>query len=208
MAEVKICGLTRAADVRAAAAAGARYAGFLLADSPRRVPLARAAELARLAREEGLKAVAVTVDPDDALLEAIAGAAAFDAVQLHGAESAARTEDAARRAGAAVIKALPGGEGGRAAEFPAVDGFLFDAPVRPGERRGGHGRAFDWDALDVAGIDRPWFLAGGLDADNVAVAVARTGAPAVDVSTGVEDAPGVKNADLMRWFVDAARGEG
>ena len=79
--------------------------------------------------------------------------------------------------------------------------------MKPGERRGGHGRAFDWDALDTSGVDKPWFLAGGLNPDNVAEAISRTGAPAVDVSSGVEDAPGVKNADLMRWFVDAARQE-
>lgn len=204
MTKVKICGLMREEDVRAAARAGADYAGFLLADSARQVSPDRAAELARLARDEGLKTVAVLVDPDDALLAAIAAAEAFDAVQLHGDESPARAKEAGRIAATAVIKALGGDVSKRAADYDGLDGFLFDAPVRPGERRGGHGRVFDWGALKVSGVETPWFLAGGLDADNVAGAVALTGAPAVDVSSGVEDLPGVKNADLMRWFVEAA----
>ncbi|WP_022696695.1 phosphoribosylanthranilate isomerase [Euryhalocaulis caribicus] len=206
MARVKICGLTREEDVRGAARAGAEFCGFLLAESPRRVSLERGAELARQARDEGLKTVAVLVNPNDAALTAIAAADAFDAIQLHGDEPPSRALQAGRLTGTAVIKVLTGGSAAAEA-YASVDGFLFDAPVKPGERRGGHGRAFDWDALDTSGVDKPWFLAGGLNPDNVAEAISRTGAPAVDVSSGVEDAPGVKNADLMRWFVDAARQE-
>jgi len=207
MVDVKICGLTRESDVEAAARAGAKFAGFLLAESARRVTLDRAIDLARLAQEYGMRSVAVLADPDDALLSGIGESGAFDAIQLHGEETPDRASQAGRMAGAIVIKAFSGGGAQDAAAYPEADGYLFDAPVMKGERRGGHGRAFDWAGLDVSGVAKPWFLAGGLNPDNVAEAIRLTGAGRVDVSSGVEDRAGVKNADLMRWFVEAARGE-
>ncbi len=204
MIEVKICGLTREGDVRGAARAGARYAGFLLTDSPRRVTMQRAGELARIARAEGLAPVAVMVNPDDDELAGVARAGAFEFLQLHGTETPRRCMQAGRVTGSRVIKAIAGGEPDLALEYPQAWGFLFDAPPRAGERPGGHGRSFDWTALDLDEFDRPWFLAGGLKPGNVARAREACGAMRFDVSSGVEMSPGQKSYERMRSFVEAA----
>lgn len=211
--EVKICGVKDASALYAAIAAGARYLGLVLAPrSPRALSLDQAAALAAEARGR-IETVALTVDPDDALLQAVQAQIAPDWLQLHGAESPARTLAARGFARLGVIKALPIA---RAEDFAAVpaysavaDQLLFDAKAPTGsDRTGGHGAAFDWRLLRGRAIPKPWMLAGGLNPENVAEAIRLSGARAVDVSSGVEDAPGLKNADRIAAFVAAARGAG
>lgn len=208
---IKICGVTEASGLEAAIRAGARYAGLVLAPaSPRRLPLDQAQALAAQARGR-IAVVALLVDPDDALLAAVKARLAPDWVQLHGAESPQRTAQARAYAHEGVIKALPIAQAedfaAAALYAPAADMLLFDAKAPPGSQRtGGHGAAFDWRLLSGRAIPRPWLLAGGLTPANVAQAIALSGAPGVDVSSGVEDAPGLKNADRIAAFAAAAQG--
>jgi phosphoribosylanthranilate isomerase len=207
----KICGLN-APDAVVAAAAGARYAGFIFyPPSPRAVSPARAGELAR-ALPAGVERVAVVVDADDEALRAIMAGLRPDIIQLHGREDARRAAAIREGLGVKVMKALPiaGAEDLDAAdEFGAVvDLYLFDAkPPRtePSALPGGNGRAFDWRLMAGRRWPRPWLLSGGLDAGNVALAVETSGAEAVDVSTGVEDRPGVKNPAKIRAFLAAVQ---
>jgi phosphoribosylanthranilate isomerase len=204
----KVCGLTAEDQVAAAAAAGAAYLGFVLfPPSPRAVTPARARDLARAA-PPGVAKVGLVVDADDALLDAILAQVPLDLLQLHGAETPARIRAIRARAGLPVIKAVGVGAAGdlaavrRAAE--AADLVLLDArPPRGADRPGGHGAPFDWGLLAGLSLPRPWFLAGGLTPENVAEAVRRTGARQVDVSSGVESVPGVKDPALVAAFARA-----
>jgi phosphoribosylanthranilate isomerase len=206
---VKICGLTSAEAADAAMRAGAAYGGLMFHPaSPRNLSLDAAWSIASAMRGK-LKMVAVVSDADDDTLAAIIEAVRPDYLQLHGSESVARTQDIRVRFGA-VIKALPIAE---ASDFDAVkpyeavaDMLLFDAkPPKGAERAGGHGNAFDWTLLKGRNFNKPWFLAGGLDPDNVARAIELSGAGMVDVSSGVESAPGVKSADRISQFIAATR---
>lgn len=207
---VKICGLTTPEQVTAAARAGAAYIGLnFFPRSPRYVSPAAARELA-LAAPPGVAKVALSVDADDALLDEITAQVPLDILQLHGSETVERVAEIKARYGLPVMKVIGVADEtdlARIAEFEAVaDQILVDAkPPRGADRPGGNALAFDW-AL-IAGRDwaKPWMLAGGLVPGNVAEAIARTGARQVDVASGVESAPGVKDAALMRAFVDAAR---
>jgi phosphoribosylanthranilate isomerase len=208
---VKICGLTAAADVSAAVEAGAAYVGFVFFEkSPRNVTLAQARALA-LGVPPGVAKVALTVDADDATLDALTDQVPLDFLQLHGHESPARVAEVKSRYGLPVIKAIGIAE---AADLPqinayggAADQLLIDAkPPKGATRPGGNALAFDWGLIAGRDWPLPWLLAGGLNPDNVALAVARTGARQLDVSSGVEAAPGVKDADLIRAFIDNAQG--
>lgn len=207
---VKICGLRSPADVAAVAAAGAAYAGFVFfAKSPRNltIPEARAAALAA---PPGLAKVALTVDADDAALDAIVDGVPLDMLQLHGHETPDRVAAVRARYGLPVMKAIGvADEGDLAAllEFSLVaDQLLIDAkPPRDAVLPGGNGLSFDWRLLVGRKWLRPWMLAGGLTPDNVAAAVRLTGARQVDVSSGVETAPGVKDAARIAAFVAAAQ---
>ena len=205
---IKICGLTRKADVADAVAAGADWLGFIVeARSSRRVSLARAAEL--IAGVD-VPTVAVTVDADDALVDGIA-AAGFTHIQLHGSESLPRVAEIGARTELTVVKAVPVStpdEVKLATEFSgAADWLLLDAKAPAGEeQRGGHGTRFDWDVLRGAPLPLRWGLAGGLDAQTVGAAVDGLRPALLDVSSGVETAPGEKDAAMMRQFVEAARG--
>jgi len=209
--DVKICGVRDAAALDAAVAAGARYVGLVLAPrSPRFLTLEQAEALAGRARGR-IEVVALLVDPDDALLHGVQVRLAPDWVQLHGAESPQRTAQARAFAKRGVIKALPIAReedfAVAAAYAPATDMLLFDAKAPPdADRTGGHGAAFDWRLLAGRSLPRPWLLAGGLTPENVAEAIALSGARAVDVSSGVEHAPGLKNPDRIAAFVAAAQG--
>ncbi|MGH7022413.1 MAG: phosphoribosylanthranilate isomerase [Caulobacteraceae bacterium] len=210
MALAKICGLSTRPALEAALVGGAAFVGFMLFPaSPRRVTIAQAAELAGVARGRA-SIVAVTVDPDDALIDALIADLAPDFIQLHGAETPERVREIAGR-GAGVIKAVAvTGEADLVAARPyeaVADHLMFDARAPDGAARpGGHGTAFDWTVLAGRRFARPWFLAGGLDADNVAVAVAASGAPMVDVSSGVEGTGGLKDPALIaRFLAEAAR---
>ncbi|MEO8811531.1 MAG: phosphoribosylanthranilate isomerase [Caulobacteraceae bacterium] len=210
MIRAKVCGLTTAAAVDAALAGGAGWLGFMVFPaSPRDIAPDAAAHLARPARGRAA-IVAVTVDPDDALIERIAAVLKPDFIQLHGRESPARVREVAARAGAGVIKAVPVAE---AADVAAARGFeavadhlMLDAKAPGGaDRPGGLGAPFDWTLTAGLRLARPWFLAGGLDAWNVAQAVRLSGAPMVDVSSGVERGPGYKDPALITAFLEAVR---
>ncbi len=207
---VKICGLTTSASVAAAAAAGAVYAGFVFfAKSPRHLQVARAAGLAASV-PPGLCKVALTVNADDATLDRILGAVPIDMLQLHGHESPDRVGALRDRFGLPVMKAV--GVAGEA-DLPALveygrvaDQLLVDAkPPKGAELPGGNGLAFDWRLIAGRRWPVPWMLAGGLTPRNVAEAVRLTGARQVDVSSGVERAPGVKDPGLIRGFLDACK---
>lgn len=207
---IKMCGLSRPQDVAAAAAAGARYVGFVFFPaSPRHVAIADAVALAQ-AVPAGVVRVALTVDADNAALDALLREVPIDMLQLHGHETPARVAGVRARYGLPVMKAI--GIAG-AGDLPLIDSYaqaadqlLVDAkPPRGADRPGGNAAAFDWGLIAGRRWPLPWMLAGGLDPDNVAEAVRRTGARQVDVSSGIERAPGVKDADLMRAFADALR---
>jgi len=206
---VKICGLRRLADVKAVAAAGAAYAGFVFfAKSPRHLTVAAARPLL-LAVPEGLAKVALTVDADDAALDAIVAALPIDMLQLHGHESPERVAQVRARYGLPVMKAVGVADAGDLAavfEYSLVaDQVLIDAkPPSGAALPGGNGLAFDWRLLAGRRWLRPWMLAGGLTPENVAEAIRLTGARQVDVSSGVESAPGVKDAGRIAGFVAAA----
>jgi len=207
---VKICGITSAEAVEAAVAAGAHYGGLVFhPKSPRFVALDQARMLAERMRGR-LKIVALVADMDDAALAAVIEAVHPDFLQLHGAESAHRTAQVRARFGLPVIKALAVAEPSDfdgVADYEAVaDMLMFDAkPPKGAERAGGHGAAFDWSLLDGRIFTKPWFLAGGLTPDNVGRAAVLAKAQAVDVSSGVESAPGVKDAQRITQFLNATK---
>ena len=206
---VKICGLRTPADVTAVARAGAAYAGFVFfAKSPRNVTLPEA-RLAAMAAPPGLAKVALTVDADDAALDRIVEAVPLDILQLQGRESPDRVAEVRARYGLPVMKAIGlADEGDLSAIFEycsVADQILIDAkPPGGADLPGGNGLAFDWRLLAGRRWLRPWMLAGGLTSQNVAEAVRLTGAQQVDVSSGVESAPGVKDAVRISAFVAAA----
>jgi phosphoribosylanthranilate isomerase len=206
---VKICGLRSPADVAAVAAAGAAYAGFVFfARSPRHVTVAQA-RLAALAAPPGMVKVALTVDADDAALDAIVEAVPLDMLQLHGHETPERVAMVKARYGLPVMKAIGVADEGDLVGLIdmslAADQLLIDAkPPRGADLPGGNGLSFDWRLLVGRRWLRPWMLAGGLTPGNVAEAVRLTGARQVDVSSGVESAPGVKDAAMIAAFVAAA----
>ena len=207
--EVKICGLTDAAAVKAVVEGGAAMCGFVFFPaSPRNLTPKEAAELTK-GVPKGVIRVGLTVDADDALLAEIASVAKVDMVQLHGAETPARTNEVRERFGLPVIKVLavqgPDDLAAAKAYQGVADRLMFDAkPPEDASRPGGNARAFDWRVLKNQTFALPWLLAGGLTAENLAEAVKTSGAVAVDVSSSVEDAPGVKNVDKIRAFLAAA----
>jgi phosphoribosylanthranilate isomerase len=204
--EVKICGLSTAQALTAAVRGGARYVGFVFfAASPRRIAPEHAAALGRHV-PAGVSRVGLVVDAADDELDALVARVPLDMLQLHGAEPPERVADVRQRLGLPVIKAVPIAERGdlvRARAYEVVaDRLLFDArPPAGATRPGGNASPFEWGL--VRGVDWriPWFLAGGLDATNVAEAVRRSGARAVDVSSGVEAAPGIKSIDKIEAFL-------
>lgn len=207
---VKICGLTDPADIPAAILAGAAYLGFVFfPKSPRHLDLESASAMATSV-PEGIAKVALTVDADNATLDALTEAVPLDFLQLHGAESPARVAEVKARYGLPVMKAvgISGPEDLPQIDFYAkvADQILVDAkPPKGADRPGGNALAFDWSLIAGRRWPVPWMLAGGLTPDNVADAIRLTGARQVDVSSGVESAPGVKDADLIRAFIAAAR---
>ena len=207
---VKICGLSSEEVLDAALAAGADRIGLVFfPKSPRHVGFERARALAQRARGRA-EIVALTVDAEDAALDAIMAAAAPDMVQLHGRETPVRVTEIAARTGRRIIKAL-GVAGSRdldavPAYAAAASEILFDAkPTADAALPGGNGLAFDWRVLAGLDLAVPFMLSGGLDPDNVGRALTVTGAPAVDVSSGVETAPGVKSPEKIRAFIRAVR---
>jgi len=210
MTAIKICGLTTPETLNAALDAGADFVGTVVfPKSPRHMAPDQAAKLFDQARGRA-KIVAVTVDADDALLDQIARTLRPDFIQLHGSETPARADRVRAVTGAGVIKALPirhGDDSAGADEWDYhADHLMFDAkPPEGSARPGGVGHSFDWTLLAYRAFRHPWFLAGGLDPDNVGEALRISGAPMVDVSSGVESAPGVKDAGRIAAFIQTAR---
>ncbi len=206
---VKICGLRSAADVAAVVAAGAHYAGLnFFPKSPRFLTLEQARDVA-LAAPPGLAKVALTVDADDAQLDQIVGAVPLDMLQLHGHETPERVAELRSRYGLPVMKVLGVADESDLAKLMeyslAADQVMIDAkPPKGAALPGGNGISFDWRLLVGRKWLKPWMLAGGLTPANVAEAIRLTGARQVDVASGVESAPGVKDPDLMVAFVKAA----
>ncbi|MGR3679152.1 MAG: phosphoribosylanthranilate isomerase [Paracoccaceae bacterium] len=207
---VKICGLTAAEDVRACAEAGVRYIGFnFFPKSPRYAEPARAAQLSTHV-PVGLAKVGLTVNAPNDELDAILETVPLDMLQLHGKESPERVSEVRARYGLPVIKAFGIAEAEDLAQIDlysdVADQLLIDAKApKTSELPGGNGLAFDWRLLAGRKYWRkPWMLAGGLTPDNVAEAIRMTGTQQVDTASGVESAVGVKDAEMIRAFAEAA----
>lgn len=204
----KICGISTADTLQAAIDGGARYVGFVFfPKSPRNISIETARALA-LDVPPGVAKVALTVNADDALLTELTNAVPLDMLQLHGSESPDRVTEIRAKFGLPVMKAIGIAEAGDLDAIgryaPVCDQLLIDAkPPKGGDLPGGNGLAFDWRLLQGRRWPVPWMLAGGLTPDNVADAVRLTGAAQVDVSSGVESAPGQKSCDLIRAFLTA-----
>jgi len=206
---VKICGLKDAANIQAAADAGARYIGLVFFEkSPRNVSLEQAAALA-LDVPIGVAKVALTVNAPNELLDALTAQVPLDILQLHGSESPARVLEIRKRYGLPVMKAVPVAD---ETDLPALakyevvaDQILVEAkPPKNAALPGGNGVPFDWQLIAGRQWAKPWMLAGGLTMGNVAEAIRQTGATQVDLSSGVESAPGVKDPALIKAFIEAA----
>jgi len=210
---VKICGLRDVASITHAANAGARYVGFVFFEkSPRNISIEDAAALAPEV-PIGVAKVALTVNADNDFLDALTAAVPLDFLQLHGSETPERVAEVRNRYGLPGIKAVGVADASDLAAIdaysPVADQLLIDAkPPKTAELPGGNGLAFDWRLLRGRKYwTKPWMLAGGLTPENVADAVRLTGARQVDVSSGVESAKGIKDADLIDRFVQAAQGD-
>jgi phosphoribosylanthranilate isomerase len=207
---VKICGITSAEAADAAVRAGADMAGLVFhAKSPRNLMPEQAVSLA--ARMRGrLRLVAMLCDASDEALAAAVATVKPDYIQLHGAETPARAGAIRSRFGVPIIKVFSVAEPSDFASVPryedVADMLMFDAKPPPGAtREGGLGGPFDWQIVKGRKFARPWLLAGGLNAQNVARAIGITEAPGADVSSGVETAPGIKSPELIAQFTAAAR---
>ena len=206
---VKICGLRDVANIQVAAKEGARYIGLVFFDkSPRNVSLQHAAKLA-LSVPFGVAKVALTVNAPDDFLDALTTQVPLDMLQLHGAESPARVVEIRRRYGLPVMKAVAVANADDLPEitrYEAVaDQILVEAkPPKNAILPGGNGQSFDWQLISGRQWQKPWMLAGGLAMANVAEAIRLTGASQVDLSSGVESAPGVKDPALIKAFIEAA----
>lgn len=207
---VKICGLKTPETVAAAVEAGAQYVGFVFfPKSPRNVDVDTARALA-LDVPVGVAKVALVVNPSDDDLARITGEVPLDMIQLHGAESLERVAEVRERFGLPVMKAVgvcePRDLQALDAYGMVADQLLVDAkPPKDGALPGGNGLSFDWRLISKRGWNAPWMLAGGLTPENVVQAVQMTGAKQVDLSSGVESAPGVKDPAKIRAFMHALR---
>ena len=207
--EAKICGLSTADTLDAAVAAGARFVGFVTYPrSPRHVASNDVLKALGARVPKGVIRTGLFVDPDDALLDERLATGAIDLLQLHGEETPERVAAIKARTGKAVMKVIKVGEAsdierGIAAYAGIADRLMFD--VAGGTLPGGNATAFDWTFLSGRTVPLPWLLAGGLTPDNVAEAVRVTGAPTVDVSSGVESSRGVKSVELIRAFLDRVK---
>ncbi len=207
---VKICGLSTRETLQTALDAGADMVGFVFfPPSPRHVSLEAARDLARQVKGRALK-VALAVDADDATLDNVMDALSPDILQLHGKESVARLRDIKQRFGRPVMKAVPVETAADLAVLPGyaavADRILFDARApKDATRPGGLGAPFDWHLRENLELKLPYMVSGGLTAENVAEALHLTRAGGVDVSSGVESAPGIKDSELIKAFIRACR---
>ncbi|WP_443748912.1 phosphoribosylanthranilate isomerase [Asticcacaulis solisilvae] len=209
----KICGISTLEAARVAARDGAAFLGFIhFAKSPRHLTINEMAALMQAVRDDGiaLPLVSVTVNPDETLLTALRDVVKPDMIQLHGHETPERVAEVKALTGLPVIKAISVSNAddltaAKAYEYSA-DYLLFDARTpKDADLPGGLGLSFDWTLLAGRTWRKPWFLAGGLDPDNVAEALRISGAEAVDVSSGVESAPGLKSPELISRFLRSVK---
>lgn len=210
---VKICGITDEDAMEAAVDAGADFVGLVFfPPSPRFLTFEDAAELSHMLPED-VRVVGLFVDPDDALIEKALNSVRLDMIQLHGAETPERVEHLRLEFGHPVMKSVAVAAAAdldaAAAYAEVADWLLFDAKAPSGAALpGGNAVSFDWTLLKGRKWPCPWMLAGGLDPENVAAAVKAAGAQAVDVSSGVETAPGQKDPARIAAFIRAAKGQG
>ena len=208
--DVKICGIRTPETLHAATEAGARAIGFVFyPPSPRALTPDIAADLSRML-PTGVRAVGLFVDASDAEIGAVTQRVPLDLLQLHGEETPRRIAEIRGRFGLPVMKAIRVATADDLTPLPdyetVADWILFDAkpPKNVTSLPGGTGIAFDWQLLKSVTVRKPWMLSGGLNAENLAEAVSLTGARMIDVSSGVEDRPGVKNPERIREFLAAA----
>lgn len=211
MAETKICGIRTPADLDAVSRSGARWIGMVFfTKSPRHLSLDEASTLRRHAEDNGLNVdrIALVVDADDAALDAVVDAVNPAMIQCHGKETPERLAEIRSRYNVAIMKAIRVANAETLNDAlrydAAVDWMLFDSAPVDASLPGGTGHAFDWGLMAQWGGRSPWMLAGGLSDGNVAEAIQISGAAAVDVSSGVEKSPGIKDHAAIQRFVQAA----
>jgi phosphoribosylanthranilate isomerase len=207
--DVKICGISDAVAMQATVAAGARYVGLVFyPPSPRAVTIEAARQLAALV-PASVTPVGLFVDPNDDDLRYVLASVPLQIIQLHGDETPERVTTVRKLTGLPVMKAVKittTADVAKARSYEsAADLLLFDAHAPGAALPGGNARAFDWSLLHGQSFAEPWMLAGGLNAGNLAEAVRITGAKIVDISSGVEDAPGRKSPDKIRGFLGLAK---
>ena len=209
---VKICGITCNRDLKAAQELGANFVGFVLEEKSKRfINLERLDSLCMIIRKP-LKSVALLVDPSNDFLERLLMSSKVDYIQLHGEESPERVEEIARVTNVPLIKAIGVEKETDLLNIRSYENFvdyiLLDSKEKEnGRLKGGRGIRFNWNIIRGFSFNKPWFLAGGLNANNVMDAMKATGAKMLDVSTGVENTPGKKSFDKMRKFIGRANGE-
>lgn len=210
MTDAKICGIKTPEAMTAAIDGGARFVGLVFyPKSPRAVDIEVASYLARYV-PTGVRAVGLFVDPDDETLERTLSGVQLNMIQLHGHESPGRIAEIKHRFGLQIIKAISISDTKDLDHVPgfeaAADHLMFDAKPRPDDTLpGGNGLPFDWEILKGFETQHPWFLAGGLNADNVGEAIERLNPDIVDVSSGVESEPGIKDPAKIKAFLAAVK---
>ena len=209
---VKICGITSEEDLKAAKELGAGFVGFVLEEKSKRYINLRRLKLLSMIIHEPLKSVALLVDPSNDFLERLLISSKVDYIQLHGEESPERVEEIAKITNIPLIKAIGVEKESDLLNIRkyenSVDYILLDSKAKEnGHLKGGRGVSFNWEIIRGFNFNKPWFLAGGLNANNVINARKATGAKMLDVSTGVETKPGKKSFDKMRKFIGRANGE-
>ena len=209
---VKICGITSKRDLEAAQELGANFVGFVLEEKSKRFINIERLELLSMTISKPLKSVALLVDPSNGFLERLLVSSKVDYIQLHGEETPERVEEIAKITNLPLIKAIGVEKESdlhnirRYENF--VDYILLDSKAKENTHlKGGRGISFNWDIIKGFNFNKPWFLAGGLNANNVMDAMKTTGAKMVDVSSGVENTPGKKSFDKMKKFIGRANGE-
>ena len=211
MTDVKICGLSTPETLNVAVTSGARFVGFVFyPPSPRNVSFDTAWNLAR-AVPTGVRSVGLFVNPDDEQLERIVTGIQLDMIQLHGDETPGRINEIKQRFAMPVIKAIRVASEDDLADVTgfeaAADWLLFDAKPPNATLPGGTGESFDWNILKNREFKKPWMLSGGLDEKNIKEALNILKPNAVDISSGVESAPGVKDPEKIKAFIEAAKFE-
>ena len=209
---IKICGITSERDLKAARKLGANFVGFVLVEKSKRFIDLKKLESLSMMVSKPLKSVALLVDPSDDFLKKLISSSKVDYIQLHGEESPERVDEIARITNIPLIKAIGVEKKSDLLNIrnyeSYVDYILLDSKVKEnGHLKGGRGISFNWNIIKGFNFEKPWFLAGGLNTNNVIDAVNITGAKMLDVSTGVETKPGEKSFDKMRKFIGRVNGE-